>query len=89
VPTLTELGVPGFAVTHWFGLVASSDMSDAVVNQLAQAVRGALAEETIRQRFEEIGFAAQASTPDEFTDKVRAEEARWKRLIDERGLKVE
>jgi tripartite-type tricarboxylate transporter receptor subunit TctC len=64
-------------------------MSDAVVNQLAQAVRGALAEETIRQRFEEIGFAAQASTPDEFTDKVRAEEARWKRLIDERGLKVE
>jgi tripartite-type tricarboxylate transporter receptor subunit TctC len=75
VPTLTELGVPGFVVTQWFGLVASSDMSDAVVNQLAQAVRDALAEETIRQRFEEIGFAAQASTPDEFTDKVRAEEA--------------
>jgi tripartite-type tricarboxylate transporter receptor subunit TctC len=47
------------------------------------------AEGTIRRRFEEIGYAAQASTPDEFTDKVRADEARWKRLIDERGLKVE
>jgi tripartite-type tricarboxylate transporter receptor subunit TctC len=89
VPTLTELGVPDFAVSQWFGLVAPNDMPDAVVNQLAQAVRAALAEETIRRRYEEIGFGAQASTPNEFTDKVRAEEARWKRLIEERGLKVE
>ena len=64
-------------------------MPDAVVNQLSQAIRAALAGEAIRRRFEEIGFAAQASTPDEFTEKVRADEARWKRLIDERGLKVE
>ena len=55
----------------------------------SRAVRAALAEETIRRRYEEVGFAAQASTPGEFTDKVRAEEARWKRLIDERGLKVD
>jgi tripartite-type tricarboxylate transporter receptor subunit TctC len=89
VPTLTELGVPDFAVTQWFGLVAPSDMPDAVVNQLSQAIRAALAGDAIRRRFEEIGFAAQASTPDEFTAKVRADEARWKRLIDERGLKVE
>src|ERR1700730_10281522 len=87
VPTLTELGVPDFAYTQWFGLVAPSDMPDAVVNQLSQAIRAALAGEAIRRRFEEIGFAAQASTPDEFTAKVRADEARWKRLIDERGLK--
>ena len=89
VPTLTERGVPDFAVGQWFGLVAPSDTPDAVVNQLAQAVRAALADQGIRRRYEEIGFAAQASTPDEFADKVRVEEARWKRLIDERGLKVE
>ena len=77
MPTLTELGVPDFAVTRWFGLVAPSDMPDAVVNQLAQAIRGALAEETIRRRYKEIGFATQASTPDVFTEKVRAEEVRW------------
>jgi tripartite-type tricarboxylate transporter receptor subunit TctC len=89
VPTLMELGVPDFAVTQWFGLVAPSDMPDTVVNQLSQAIRAALAGEAIRRRFEEIGFAAQASTPDEFTEKVRADEARWRRLIDKRGLKVE
>jgi tripartite-type tricarboxylate transporter receptor subunit TctC len=89
VPTMMEVGVPDFAVTQWFGLVAPGDMPDAVVNQLSQAVGAALAEQTIRRRYEEVGFAAQASTPGEFTDKVRAEEARWKRLIDERGLKVD
>jgi tripartite-type tricarboxylate transporter receptor subunit TctC len=89
VPTMMELGVPDFAVAQWFGLVAPSDMPHAVVNQLSQAVGVALAGETIRRRYEEVGFTAQASTPDEFTDKVRAEEARWRRLIDERRLKLD
>lgn len=89
VPTLAELGVPDFTVGQWFGLAVPGDTPDAVVAQLAQAVRTALADETIGRRYEEIGFAVRASTPGEFTDRVRAEEARWKRLIDERGLKVE
>lgn len=89
VPTLAELGVPDFTVGQWFGLAVPGDTPDAVVAQLAQAVRTALADETIGRRYEEIGFAVLASTPGEFTDRVRAEEARWKRLIDERGLKVE
>ncbi|MBV8186657.1 MAG: tripartite tricarboxylate transporter substrate binding protein [Alphaproteobacteria bacterium] len=89
VPTLMELGVPEFAVAQWFGLVGPNNMPDAVVDQLSRAVGAALADETIRRRFEEVGFIAQASTPDEFTDKVRAEEARWKRLVDEHGLKVD
>jgi tripartite-type tricarboxylate transporter receptor subunit TctC len=89
VPTLAELGVPDFTVGQWFGLAVPGDTPDAVVAQLAQAVRTALADETIGRRYEEIGFAVRASTPGEFTDRVRAEEARWKRLIDERGLKVD
>ena len=52
VPTLTELGLPDFAVSQWFGLLAPSDMPDAVVNRLAQAVCAALTDETIRRRYE-------------------------------------
>jgi tripartite-type tricarboxylate transporter receptor subunit TctC len=89
VPTLAEVGVPDFAVSQWYGLVAPGDVPDAVVNQLAQAVRAALADQGTRRRYEEIGFAARASTPAELTEKVRADEARWKRLIEERGLKIE
>jgi tripartite-type tricarboxylate transporter receptor subunit TctC len=89
VPTLMELGLADFAVAQWFGIVAPGDMPDTIVSQLSQAIGAALAEDSLRTRFDELGFAALASTPDEFTAKVRAEEARWVRLIGERGLKID
>ncbi|MBS0538287.1 MAG: tripartite tricarboxylate transporter substrate binding protein [Proteobacteria bacterium] len=89
VPTLAELGVKDFTVSQWYGLAAPKDMPDAIVAQLATAVATALDDPAIRQRFDEVGFAARASTPAAFNDKVRAESAKWKRLIDARGLKVD
>jgi tripartite-type tricarboxylate transporter receptor subunit TctC len=89
VPTLMELGLTDFAVAQWFGIVAPGDMPDSTVNRLSQAIGVVLAEDILRLRFDELGFSAHASTPDEFTAKVRAEEARWARLIAERGLKVD
>ena len=43
----------------------------------------------LRQRYEEVGYAVATSSPAALTDKVRGEELRWKKLIDDRGLKVE
>jgi tripartite-type tricarboxylate transporter receptor subunit TctC len=88
-PTLSELGVKGFAVTQWFGLAAAGDMPDAVVDRLAKAVAVALDDAAVRQRYEEVGYAVATSSPAALTDRVRGEELRWKKLIDERGLKVE
>lgn len=88
-PTLGELGVRNFVVTQWFGLAAPNDMPDAIVNQISAAVAAALDDPAVRQRFEEVGFVARASTPEELTEKVRAEGAKWKKLIDDRGLKIE
>jgi tripartite-type tricarboxylate transporter receptor subunit TctC len=88
-PTLSELGVKGFAVTQWFGLAAASDTPDAVVERLAKAVAVALDDAAVRQRYEEVGYAVATSSPAALTDRVRGEELRWKKLIDDRGLKVE
>jgi hypothetical protein len=43
----------------------------------------------LRQRYEEVGYAVATSSPAALTDKVRGEELRWKKLVDDRGLKVE
>lgn len=88
-PTLGEMGVPDFAVDQWFGIVAPADMPDARVVQLSQAIGKALADEALRRRYEEVGFAAHPSTPEAFTEKVRGDEGRWKRLIEERQLKID
>jgi tripartite-type tricarboxylate transporter receptor subunit TctC len=89
VPALAELGLPGFAVGQWFGLAAPANMPDAIVAQLAGAVAKALDDEPTRRRYDEIGYPAHTSSPAEFVDKIRREEARWSKLIVERGLKVD
>ncbi len=89
VPTLKELGLEDFTADQWFGLAAPADTPPAIVDQLAQAVRAALDDDEVRRRYDELGFAARPSTPAEFTEKVRSQEARWRQLIADRGLKLE
>ena len=89
VPTLMELGLQGFTADQWFGLAAPADTPDAVIDQVARATGVALDDDELRRRYDEVGFAAHASTPAEFTEKVRSQEALWRQLIADRGLKIE
>jgi tripartite-type tricarboxylate transporter receptor subunit TctC len=89
VPTLIELGLTGFTADQWFGLAAPTDTPDAIIDQLAKAVAAALDDDGLKRRYDEVGFAARSSTPAEFTEKVRAQEVLWRKLIAERGLKIE
>jgi len=89
VPTLAEVGVTDFIVTQWFALAGPADLPDGIAGRMAAAVAKALDDPALRQRLEEIGFVARASTPEALTEKVRVEGIRWKKLIDERGLRID
>jgi tripartite-type tricarboxylate transporter receptor subunit TctC len=89
VPSLAELGLTGFAASQWFGLAGPIDTPQPVIDRLAQAVAAALDDETTRRRFDEVGYDVHASSPAEFADMIRIEEARWRKLIEERGLKID
>jgi tripartite-type tricarboxylate transporter receptor subunit TctC len=89
VPTLVELGVGDFTADQWFGLAAPADTPDMIVDKVAQAMAAALDDEALRQRYDELGFVAKSSTPAAFTEKVRSQEALWRKLIADRGLKIE
>jgi len=89
VPTLIELGLAGFTADQWFGLAGPADMPPAVVDQMAKAVAAALDDDAVRRRYDEVGFVTRPSTPAEFTEKVRSQEALWRKLIADRGLKIE
>ena len=84
-----ELGLTGFIADQWFGLAAPADAPDALVDQLSRAVAAALDNDEMRRRYDELGYVARPSTPDEFTEKVRSQEARWRKLIADRGIKIE
>jgi tripartite-type tricarboxylate transporter receptor subunit TctC len=89
VPTLSELGVKNFVVAQWFSLVGPSDMPDDIAEKLSKAVAGALDDASVRKRYEEIGFMTGASTPGDLYAKMQHDEDMWKKVVQDRNIKID
>ena len=88
LPTTAEAGEPSIAMSTWHGLYAPAGTPEAVQQRLATALRAALKEERLRQRFAELvtePATAARATP-EFHRRFLAEEvARWRPIIEAAG----
>lgn len=83
VPTVAEQGVPGYDVRSWAGLMAPSGTPRTVVERLNAEVTRALQTAAVRQRLEDIGGEARASTPEEMKSMVVNEIEKWQQLVAE------
>jgi tripartite-type tricarboxylate transporter receptor subunit TctC len=81
VPTVAEAGVPGFAVASWNALAAPIGTPREVIDRLNAAARGALGQESVRRRLEELGVRPQASSPRELETLLANEIRRWGDVI--------
>jgi tripartite-type tricarboxylate transporter receptor subunit TctC len=88
VPAFAET-YPGFETQSWMGLLAPAGTPAEVVNRLSAEVRRALGRGPSRDKLESFGYEVVASSPEEFGALIRAESARWERLIRERHITVE
>ncbi|MFL6567004.1 MAG: tripartite tricarboxylate transporter substrate binding protein [Burkholderiales bacterium] len=90
VPSLHELGYPGFDDVTWNGIVAPAATPREVVNRLHAAVAKALANPEMKKKYAERGIDLVASaSPEEFTQYVRAEADAFVKLVKEAGIQVE
>lgn len=89
VPTVAESGLPGFSYSLWGGLFAPAGTPQAVIDQINREVNTLLAAPDIRSRFEGDGLAVPRNTPAEFADYVRAEAAKFDKLIRDANIKLE
>nr|WP_310733666.1 tripartite tricarboxylate transporter substrate binding protein [Aquincola tertiaricarbonis] len=89
VPTLKEAGVDGVDVTQWYALFAPAKTPKAVVDKLNKAVNQVLADAEVVKRFEDNGADVQTSSPAELGALVKAELAKWKRVVADARLTVE
>ena len=87
VPTLREAGFAGAEVTTWFGLFAPAGTPRAVVDRLQHDAAASL--QTLTANFAAQGDEAVGSTPDQFAEFVRAEHAKWGKVIKDFGVKIE
>lgn len=89
VPTMKEAGVDGVEVTIWYGVLAPAATPREVVDTLAAAVIKAARSPDIRSRLLEQGAEPIGNTPEEFARQLRAEVARWNKVVAASGIRVD
>jgi tripartite-type tricarboxylate transporter receptor subunit TctC len=89
VPTIAESGVSGYAAESWYGLYAPAGTPSDVIGKLNAAARKAVEGETFRKRAQDEGLIISAGEPAELSNYVRAEEARWTKIVKENNITPE
>jgi tripartite-type tricarboxylate transporter receptor subunit TctC len=89
VPTLAEAGVPGVAVTSWYGLLAPKGTPPAVVEQLARDAARILGAPANQARLQEQGLQTWMVPTSAFAELIRKEGATWAVVIRSRNIEAQ
>ena len=87
VPTVQEIGVEGYDVNAWIGMVVPAATPRDIVQKLNREIASILRLSEIRERLQNDGSAVVAGTPEEFGAHIRSELARWEKVIRTAGIK--
>jgi tripartite-type tricarboxylate transporter receptor subunit TctC len=90
VPTVAEAGVPGYEVITWYGVFAPGGTPSAIVGRLHAEIARAMEAPATRARLAEAGADGTVTrSPEEFAAIVRADTARYAKIIKDAGLKID
>ena len=90
VPTVSEGGVPGYAATAWFGLFGPAGLPRDIVMKIDQETIKVFSDPAFRARFlDPQMFESMAGPPDAFAAYIKAERAKWAKLIHDDNIKVQ
>ena len=86
VPTLAELGIAEFDVGTWSGLIGPRGVPAEVVNKINEAVSAVVNDPAIRKRLVDEGAEIRLMSPQDFGAFMRAENARWVKVVKDAGI---
>ena len=89
LPTIAEAGVPGYEISTWYGIWAPARTPPAIIARLQQAVATAARNPETRARFDALGAAPVADSPEDYARFVRAEYDRWGKLVRDARIKLD
>ena len=89
IPTVAESGLPGYALTNWFGLLAPAATPKDTLLKLNQDVVRILKLEDLQKRIADLGADVVGNSAEEFGAAMRAESAQWAEVIKAAGIRVE
>lgn len=88
LPTIAEAGLPGFEANNWYGLVAPARTPADIISRLNKEVVALLNLAEIKDSLFKQGIEAAPSTPEEFGAYMKAEIAKWSRVVKASGAKA-
>jgi len=89
VPTIAEAGVPGFVVTGWYGLLAPAGTPAPIVSRLHADLVKVLGTAEVQEKLGSYGLEVATSTPAQFGEFLKAEIAKYSKVVRDAGVKVD
>jgi tripartite-type tricarboxylate transporter receptor subunit TctC len=86
VPTTAEAGVKGYETGAWFALLAPAGTPKPIIDKLYGALKEAIQDPTVRQRFTEQGAEPVSPGPEELTKFIASETAKLRDIIQKAGI---
>jgi tripartite-type tricarboxylate transporter receptor subunit TctC len=89
VPTAIEIGLPNWELETWYGLFAPRGTPRAIVNEINGHIAALLDDPVTGRRYKENFYEPMRMSADEFADRIKAEAAKWERIVRETGIEVQ
>jgi tripartite-type tricarboxylate transporter receptor subunit TctC len=89
LPTVAELGYPGYAADSWQGVVTLTGTPQTIVTMLNREIVAIVKLADVNEFLTSQGNEVAASTPEQFAAYIRSELAKWGKLIKQAGLHAE
>ena len=89
VPTIAELGVPGYEGILWIGIMAPAGTPQPIIDKLASAAAKAVKAPELVERFKRDGVDPVGSTPTEMAQQIAREIPQWRDVIQSANIKSE
>src|SRR5687768_11621834 len=89
VPTMDEVGLKGFDSTAWYGLLGPAGLPQEVVARLTQALATVGKDKDLLERINATGCDTEILPPAQTVEKIKADYAKWGRVVMEAKIKAE
>lgn len=89
IPTLAEAGVPGYALSSWYGLWAPKGTPDAIVKLLQTNITKAFADPELQKKLLNFGGEADVVCGKDYADFIHSQMAKWAKLAKDASIPQE
>jgi tripartite-type tricarboxylate transporter receptor subunit TctC len=89
VPTAAEAGLSGYEIDFWYALLGPGGMAPSLVERIQREVAAIVTAPDMKESLLAQGCIAVGSKPEELTALIKNEYARWSRVVQAGGVKVD